>query len=185
MLDQNPALEAVDSQIAAVLRGELARQRDTLEMIASENFASPAVLEAMGTVLTNKYAEGYPGKRYYGGCEFIDAVEQLALDLARRAPHARLAGELLRPLLPLRALRGAPRDGADRSRPRSRPGARAPASPDPDRRQRLLAQHRLRGVRRDRARGRGGALRRHRPHRGARGGGRAPHTPRPGPTPYP
>jgi glycine hydroxymethyltransferase len=82
MLDKNPALESVDPEIAEVLRGELARQRDTLEMIASENFTSPAVLEAMGSVLTNKYAEGYPGKRYYGGCEHVDRAEQLARERA-------------------------------------------------------------------------------------------------------
>ena len=68
-----PPLRAADPAIADVLAAELARQRDTLEMIASENFTRPAVLEAMGSVLTNKYAEGYPGKRYYGGCEFVDA----------------------------------------------------------------------------------------------------------------
>jgi glycine hydroxymethyltransferase len=91
MLDHNPALEAVDPEIAAVLRGELARQRDTLEMIASENFTSPAVLEAMGSVLTNKYAEGYPAKRYYGGCEFVDQAEVLARERAKQlfgAAHA-------------------------------------------------------------------------------------------------
>src|SRR5688500_12305764 len=91
MLDQNPALEAVDPAIAAVLQSELRRQRETLEMIASENFVSPAVLEAMGSVLTNKYAEGYPGKRYYGGCEIVDVAEQLAIDRAKQlfgADHA-------------------------------------------------------------------------------------------------
>jgi glycine hydroxymethyltransferase len=82
MLDQNPALAATDPAIAAVLKGELQRQRETLEMIASENFTSPAVLEAMGSVLTNKYAEGYPGKRYYGGCEEVDKAEILARDRA-------------------------------------------------------------------------------------------------------
>ncbi len=91
MLDHNPALEAVDPEIAAVLRGELTRQRDTLEMIASENFTSPAVLEAAGSVLTNKYAEGYPAKRYYGGCEFVDRAEELARERAKQlfgAAHA-------------------------------------------------------------------------------------------------
>ncbi len=71
-------LAEVDPEIAAVLDGELARQRDTLEMIASENFAPRAVLEAQGSVLTNKYAEGYPGRRYYGGCEQVDVAEELA-----------------------------------------------------------------------------------------------------------
>jgi glycine hydroxymethyltransferase len=72
----------VDPQVAAVLEAELARQRDQLEMIASENFTSPAVMAAMGSTLTNKYAEGYPGKRYYGGCVHVDVVETLARDRA-------------------------------------------------------------------------------------------------------
>jgi len=73
----------VDPEIAAVLRDELHRQQSTLEMIASENFVPRAVLEAQGSVLTNKYAEGYPGKRYYGGCEHVDVAEQLAIDRAK------------------------------------------------------------------------------------------------------
>jgi glycine hydroxymethyltransferase len=77
-------LERVDSEIFAVLRNEEARQCRKLELIASENFVSQAVLEAMGSVLTNKYAEGYPGKRYYGGCECIDVAENLARDRACR-----------------------------------------------------------------------------------------------------
>ncbi len=76
----NAPLSEVDPEIAAVLRNELARQRDTLEMIASENFAPRAVLEAQGSVLTNKYAEGYPGRRYYGGCEHVDVAENLAIE---------------------------------------------------------------------------------------------------------
>ena len=71
-------LATTDPELATILAGELARQRDTLEMIASENFAPRAVLEAQGSVLTNKYAEGYPGKRYYGGCEEVDKAETLA-----------------------------------------------------------------------------------------------------------
>jgi len=78
----NAPLEVLDPEIAAVLRAELSRQRQTLEMIASENFAPRAVLECQGSVLTNKYAEGYPGKRYYGGCEHVDVSEQLAIDRA-------------------------------------------------------------------------------------------------------
>jgi glycine hydroxymethyltransferase len=74
----------VDSEVQAALDGELERQRTTIELIASENFASPAVLAAQGSVLTNKYAEGYPGKRYYGGCEFVDVAEQLAIDRAKQ-----------------------------------------------------------------------------------------------------
>jgi glycine hydroxymethyltransferase len=77
-------LEDVDSPIAAAIQGELRRQQQQIELIASENFASPAVLEAQGSVLTNKYAEGYPGRRYYGGCEFVDVAEQLAIDRAKR-----------------------------------------------------------------------------------------------------
>ncbi|WP_404497846.1 serine hydroxymethyltransferase [Arthrobacter sp. GAS37] len=76
----NQPLSELDPEIAAVLEQELGRQRGTLEMIASENFAPRAVMEAQGSVLTNKYAEGYPGRRYYGGCEYVDIAEQLAID---------------------------------------------------------------------------------------------------------
>jgi glycine hydroxymethyltransferase len=76
----NLPLAELDPEIAAVLADELGRQRGTLEMIASENFAPRAVLEAQGSVLTNKYAEGYPGRRYYGGCEYVDVAENLAID---------------------------------------------------------------------------------------------------------
>ncbi|MEV4952392.1 MULTISPECIES: serine hydroxymethyltransferase [Paenarthrobacter] len=76
----NQSLADLDPEIAAVLNQELGRQRGTLEMIASENFAPRAVMEAQGSVLTNKYAEGYPGRRYYGGCEYVDVAEQLAID---------------------------------------------------------------------------------------------------------
>jgi glycine hydroxymethyltransferase len=80
-----------DPQVAEAIQQELGRQRDKIELIASENFVSPAVMEAMGTVLTNKYAEGYPGKRYYGGCEYVDVVEDLARNRAKElfgAEHA-------------------------------------------------------------------------------------------------
>ncbi len=80
---QNAPLIEVDPEIAQVLRRELERQQNTLEMIASENFVPAAVLEAAGSVLTNKYAEGYPGRRYYGGCEEVDIAEQLAIDRAK------------------------------------------------------------------------------------------------------
>ncbi len=80
---QTAPLAEVDPAIAAVLDGELKRQQGTLEMIASENFVPQAVLDAVGSVLTNKYAEGYPGRRYYGGCEEVDVAEQLAIDRAR------------------------------------------------------------------------------------------------------
>ncbi|MFN8113025.1 MAG: serine hydroxymethyltransferase [Solirubrobacterales bacterium] len=88
---QTAPLSAVDPDIARVLDRELERQQNTLEMIASENFVPQAVLEAAGSVLTNKYAEGYPGKRYYGGCEEVDVAEQLAIDRAKElfgAEHA-------------------------------------------------------------------------------------------------
>ena len=76
-------LENVDPEIARVVRHERRRQQENIELIASENFTSPAVMEAQGSVLTNKYAEGYPGKRWYGGCEFVDEAEQLAIDRAK------------------------------------------------------------------------------------------------------
>ena len=79
----NLPLVELDPEIAAVLDGELARQRETLEMIASENFVPRAVLQAQGSVLTNKYAEGYPGRRYYGGCEVVDVAESLAIERAK------------------------------------------------------------------------------------------------------
>jgi glycine hydroxymethyltransferase len=87
----NRPLTEVDPEIAEVLRGELEREQSTLEMIASENFVPRAVLECQGSVLTNKYAEGYPGRRYYGGCEWVDISEQLAIDRAKEllgAEHA-------------------------------------------------------------------------------------------------
>src|SRR5580693_5647133 len=73
-----------DPQIAELIQKEIHRQESTLELIASENHVSPAVLEAAGTVLTNKYAEGYPGARYYAGCEFYDQIENLAIDRAKK-----------------------------------------------------------------------------------------------------
>ena len=89
--DLNTELVTLDPEVASVLQLELDRQRATLEMIASENFVPQAVLECQGSVLTNKYAEGYPGRRYYGGCEHVDVVEQLAIDRAKElfgAAHA-------------------------------------------------------------------------------------------------
>jgi glycine hydroxymethyltransferase len=80
-----------DPKIAEAIQNETHRQADGLELIASENFVSDAVLEALGSVFTNKYAEGYPGRRYYGGCQFVDVVEQLAIERAKQlfgADHA-------------------------------------------------------------------------------------------------
>ena len=85
----NRPLAEVDPEIAEVLALELERQQRTLEMIASENFVPVSVLECQGSVLTNKYAEGYPGKRYYGGCEYVDVAEQLAIDRAKDAVRRR------------------------------------------------------------------------------------------------
>ena len=84
-------VKKVDPEIAEAIELELGRQRSKIELIASENFVSEAVMEAMGSPLTNKYAEGYPGKRYYGGCEFVDVAENLAIERAKQlfgAEHA-------------------------------------------------------------------------------------------------
>src|SRR6188472_4385910 len=90
-------LAQADPEIAAAIKNETHRQEEGLELIASENFVSTAVLEAAGSVMTNKYAEGYPGKRYYGGCEFVDVAERLAIqrvkqlfgaDYANVQPHS-------------------------------------------------------------------------------------------------
>ncbi len=84
-------VKKIDPEIAELIEKEVGRQRNKIELIASENFVSPAVMEAMGTPLTNKYAEGYPGKRYYGGCEYVDGVETLAIERAKQlfgAEHA-------------------------------------------------------------------------------------------------
>lgn len=80
----NDDLETTDSEVFDAIRGELSRQRNEIELIASENIVSRAVLEAQGSVLTNKYAEGYPGKRYYGGCQYVDVVENLAIERAKK-----------------------------------------------------------------------------------------------------
>ena len=90
-LSMYPELEKNDPEIFAAVKAELNRQRNKLELIASENFTSLAVMQAQGSVLTNKYAEGYPAKRYYGGCEFVDVAETLAIERAKKifgAEHA-------------------------------------------------------------------------------------------------
>src|ERR1700755_1936246 len=76
-------IASFEPELAKAIKGERQRQEDHVELIASENYTSPRVLEAQGSVLTNKYAEGYPGRRYYGGCEFVDIAEQLAIDRAK------------------------------------------------------------------------------------------------------
>src|SRR5215470_15226629 len=88
MFRRSTTLEKADPEVWRAISGENQRQEDHLELIASENYASTAVMAAQGSVLTNKYAEGYPGKRYYGGCEFVDVVEQLAIDRAKKLFHA-------------------------------------------------------------------------------------------------
>ncbi len=84
MFSAQMAIAGFDPELAQAIAGERVRQEDHIELIASENYASPRVLEAQGSVLTNKYAEGYPGKRYYGGCEFVDIAESLAIDRAKQ-----------------------------------------------------------------------------------------------------
>src|SRR5438128_8897932 len=91
MFRTNMTIAGFDPELAEALEGERRRQEEHVELIASENYASPRVLEAQGSVLTNKYAEGYPGKRYYGGCEYVDIAEQLAIDRVKQlfgAAHA-------------------------------------------------------------------------------------------------
>jgi glycine hydroxymethyltransferase len=83
MFTPDLTIAAFDPELASAMEHERQRQEDHIELIASENYASPCVLEAQGSVLTNKYAEGYPGKRYYGGCEFVDIAERLAIERAR------------------------------------------------------------------------------------------------------
>jgi len=78
------SVSKVDPEVADAIKKEINRQRNKIELIASENFVSLAVLEALGSPLTNKYAEGYPGRRYYGGCEFVDVVENLAIERAKK-----------------------------------------------------------------------------------------------------
>ena len=90
-IDSIGFVSACDPELAAMMNRELVRQQDGLELIASENLASPAVIAAMGSILTNKYAEGLPGKRYYGGCEFVDEIEQLCIDRAKACFGAEFA----------------------------------------------------------------------------------------------
>ena len=84
MFPSNMRIAGYDTALADAIRQERRRQEDHVELIASENYASPRVLEAQGSVLTNKYAEGYPGKRYYGGCEYVDVAERLAIERCKQ-----------------------------------------------------------------------------------------------------
>src|SRR2546425_4782107 len=98
-------LQQADPEVWQAIEGEKRRQQQGLEMIASENYTSPAVMAAQGSVLTNKYAEGYPGRRYYGGCEYVDVAEKLAIERVQRLfraekakvqPHSRAQANLAR-----------------------------------------------------------------------------------------
>ena len=91
MFSQNMTIAGFDDELHDALRSERKRQEDNIELIASENYVSPRVLAAQGSVLTNKYAEGYPGKRYYGGCEYVDVAERLAVERARKLFNAAYA----------------------------------------------------------------------------------------------
>src|SRR5216117_57669 len=84
MFPDSQSIAAADPALWSAIQSEFRREEEGIELIASENYASPAVLAAQGSVLTNKYAEGYPGKRYYGGCEFVDVVESLAIERAKK-----------------------------------------------------------------------------------------------------
>ena len=88
MFSLKQALQQTDPELWSAIEGENRRQEAHIELIASENYVSAAVLQAQGSALTNKYAEGYPGRRYYGGCEFVDIAEQLAIDRAKKLFHA-------------------------------------------------------------------------------------------------
>jgi glycine hydroxymethyltransferase len=90
MYHRNILVEQTDPELWAAIQAENARQEHHIELIASENYASPAVMAAQGTQLTNKYAEGYPGRRYYGGCEHVDVAEQLAIDRVKQIFGAKL-----------------------------------------------------------------------------------------------
>ena len=91
MFSRSVTVESYDPEVAKAIAQEVERQQDHVELIASENYVSPAVMQAQGSQLTNKYAEGYPGKRYYGGCEYVDIVEQLAIDRIKKLFGAQYA----------------------------------------------------------------------------------------------
>ena len=112
MYHRNILVEQTDPELFAAIQAENARQEQHIELIASENYASPAVMAAQGSQLTNKYAEGYPGKRYYGGCEHVDVAEQLAIDRVKQIFGADAANATLTFLL-----RRMIRDHLRRSRP--------------------------------------------------------------------
>ena len=142
------SLSQSDPQISRAIELEGKRQRETINLIASENYASRAVLEAQGSFLTNKYAEGYPGKRYYGGCENMDTVETLAIERAKELFHAGYAN--VQPHSGAQANMAAYyvllEYGAHRLSTGGTAGFEAQAQADCSRRQRLPAHHRLRAL---------------------------------------
>ena len=123
------SLADADPEVFAAIAAELARQQSTLEMIASENFAPLAVMQAQGSVLTNKYAEGYPGRRYYGGCEHVDVIEQLAIDRVKALFGAEYANVQPHSGAQANAAAMAALLRARRHDPRARPRARRPPHP--------------------------------------------------------
>ena len=132
MFDPDLNISDVDPELRkAMRRRELAARKTTVELIASENYASPAVMEAQGSVLTNKYAEGYPGKRYYGGCEYVDVAEQLAIDRVKSAVRRRIRQRAA--ALRLAGQRGGLHGGAAAGRHHPGHVARARRPPDPRR----------------------------------------------------
>ena len=131
-------IEGFDPELARALAGERRRQEEHVELIASENYASPRVLEAQGSVLTNKYAEGYPGKRYYGGCEYVDIAEQLAIDRAKQLFGADYANVQPHSGSQANAAVYFALRAAGRSDPRHEPRSRRP--PDARRQGQLLRQ---------------------------------------------
>jgi len=100
MFSSEMTIAEFDPELSAAIKAEAERQEHHIELIASENYASPRVMEAQGSVLTNKYAEGYPGKRYYGGCEHVDVVETLAIERAKTLFGADYANVHPRPMRP-------------------------------------------------------------------------------------
>ena len=138
MFAKDMQIAGYDDALAQAMAAERQRQEDHVELIASENYASPRVLEAQGSVLTNKYAEGYPGKRYYGGCEYVDVAEHLAIDRAKQlfgADYANVqphSGSQANAAVYLALLQ------AGRHHPRHEPGPRR--SSDPRRQGQLLRQ---------------------------------------------
>ena len=138
MFSKQDQIQGYDDALLAAMNAEEQRQEDHIELIASENYTSPAVMEAQGSGLTNKYAEGYPGKRYYGGCEYVDMVEQLAIDRAKATVRRRLRQRSAALRLPGQQRRVPGPAASRRHHPGHEPGPRR--SPDPRRQRVVLGQ---------------------------------------------